>query len=207
MTLRTLVNGLPRAVRRHRALLAAGLTAAAVATALPALAPRPPVAVAVLAAARELVPGVPLTGSDLRLMDLPASAVPIGALTAQDQALGQLVTGPVRPGEALTDVRLVGSGLVPRTGGLVAAPVRLADPAEAALLHAGDRVDVLATPTAASGPAVAVAVARHVQVLAVPGVGVAEDGALVVVAAEPAVAAGLAGAAVGSRLSITLLAS
>lgn len=205
MSGRDLLGGLPRAVRRHRALLAAGLAAAAVATALPALAPRSPVAVSVLAAARELAPGVPLTSADLQRLDLPAAAVPAGALTAADQAVGQLVSGPVRRGEALTDVRLVGAGLVPRTGGLVAAPVRLADAAEAALLHTGDRVDVLATPTTATGPPVAVAVARGVQVLAVPGPGATGDGALVVVAADPAVAARLAGAPVSSRLSVTVL--
>lgn len=205
MSVGDLLRGLPRALHRHRALLAAGLAAGAVATALPALAPSAPVAVSVLAAARELTPGVPLTPADLRRLDLPAAAVPAGALTASEQAVGQLVSGPVRRGEALTDVRLVGAGLVPRTGGLVAAPVRLADAAEAALLHTGDRVDVLAAPTSATGPPVAVAVARGVQVLAVPGPAAAEDGALVVVAVDSGVAARLAGAAVSSRLSVTVL--
>ena len=62
-------------------------------------------------------------------------------------AVGRVLAGPVRSGEALTDVRLVGSSLLTRGGRLVAAPVRLADPATAGLLHAGDRVDVLAVRT------------------------------------------------------------
>ncbi|MDP9183416.1 MAG: RcpC/CpaB family pilus assembly protein, partial [Actinomycetota bacterium] len=87
------------------------------------------------------------------------------------------------------------------------APVRLADTATVALLHAGDRVDVLAAPTSSEGAATsAVTVAAGVQVLAVPG---GEDtdgqGGLVVLAATPATAARLAAAAVGSRLSVTVL--
>jgi hypothetical protein len=89
---------------------------------------------------------------------------------------------------------------------MVAAPVRLADPATAALLHAGDRVDVLATPTEAAGEAVARTIAADLRVLAVPAAD-DTDGALVVLAATPEVASRLAGAAVRSRLSVTVLAS
>lgn len=199
-----------RAARRHRALLSAGLTAAAVATALPSLAPAPPRAVQVLAAARELLPGVPLVAADLRRVALPPAAVPTGALTQDAALLGRLLTGPVRRGEPLTDARLVGAGLLAHADGLVAAPVRLADAAEAGLLQAGDRIDVLGTPAAGpAGPAgnqvLAVTVAAAVQVLAVPAAGGDGDGALVVVAATPAVASRLAAAAAASRLSVTVL--
>jgi hypothetical protein len=104
-----------------------------------------------------------------------------------------------------TDVRLLGAGLVEDIG-TVAAPVRLADPATAALLHAGDHVDVLATPSEATPATTATTIARDLRVLAVP---VADDteGALVVLAAAPAVAARLAGAAIANRLSVTVLAS
>jgi Flp pilus assembly protein CpaB len=89
---------------------------------------------------------------------------------------------------------------------LVAAPVRLADPATAGLLHAGDRVDVLAVRTN-EPQAVAATVASGLSVLAVPAPGESDpDGALVVLAATPETAARLAAAAVGSRLSITVLA-
>jgi pilus assembly protein CpaB len=197
-----------RAVRRHRALLAAGLLAAAVATALPVVAPTPAPTVEVVAAARDLGPGSPLTAGDLRLVTLTRSSAPTGVLTVTSAAVGRSVAGPVRRGEALTDVRLVGSGLLARGRGLVAAPVRLADPATAGLLHAGDHVDVLATPTDASTATHdAELVAAGLQVLAVPQPGqVDPDGALVVLAATPETAARLAGAAVGSRLSVTVLA-
>jgi Flp pilus assembly protein CpaB len=63
--------------------------------------------------------------------------------------LGRLVAGPVRRGEPLTDVRLLGPSLlaaVARGPDVVAVPVRFADAGAAALLRPGDRVDVLAAP-------------------------------------------------------------
>ena len=209
---RRVLRDLTRTIRRHRALLAAGLVAAAVATALPILAPTPAPTLSVVVAAHDLVPGAPLSAGDLLSLALPRAVAPQGVLTSVDAALGRVLAGPVRRGEALTDVRLLGAGLLTRGQGLVEAPVRLADPAAAALLHAGDRVDVLAVRTDASGPApgaaVASTVAAGLEVLAVPSVGQADpDGALVVLAATPATAARLAAAAVGSRLSITVLAA
>lgn len=195
-----------RLARRHRSLVAGLLAAAAVLAALPVLAPPAGRVVTVLTAAHDLTPGTPLSRQDLTMVALPAQLVPDGALDDPGAAVGRAVTGAVRRGEPLTDVRLLGSGLL-RTAGLVAAPVRLADTATAALLRAGDRVDVLAAPTAADAPATsAVTVARAVQVLAVPGGDDAStDGGLVVVAATPSVAARLAAAAVGARLSVTVL--
>ena len=198
---------LQRSVRRHRAVVAGVLTAGAVVTALPALAPPAPPSVRVLAAARDLAPGSPLTAEDLTTVSVPTSLAPEGTLADSAAALGRAVTGAVRRGELLTDVRLLGSGLL-QGRGLVAAPVRLADPATVALLHAGDRVDVLAAPTSTEGASsAAVTVAAGVQVLAVPGGADADaTGGLVVLAATPATAARLAAAAVGARLSVTVLA-
>jgi Flp pilus assembly protein CpaB len=188
-----------RAVRRHRALLAAGLTAAAVATALPVLAPSPPDTTSVVAAGHDLVPGQVLTADDLRTVSLPKA--PDGAITDLSALVGRSVAGPVRRGEPLTDVRLLGAGLV-QGADLVAAQVRLADPAGAALLHAGDRVDVLSVPTDGSAET-ARTVASGLSVLSVPTADDG-DGALVVLATTPEVAARLAAAAVGSRLSVTV---
>lgn len=199
------LTDLRQTISRYRVLLAAGLTAGAVATALPLVAPTPVAGRTVLTAARDLQPGTPLVAADLVGVQLPRDAVPSGALVDPSGALGRLVTGPVRRGEPLTDVRLLGAGLLTSGQGLVAAPVRLADPAEAALLHAGDRVDVLATATSGAASSATV-VAGAVQVLAVPTV-TDGDGALVVLAASPTVAARLAAAAVASRLSVTVLPS
>lgn len=197
-----------RAVSRRRGLLAAGLTAGAVATALPALAPTPVEGVTVLAAARDLAPGSGLTAEDVLTVDLPRSRVPDGALTSPTAAVGRTLAGAVRRGEPLTDVRLVSAQLLTGlTAGQVAVPVRLADPVAAALLSAGDRVDVVAAATDAAGPAdnSAQIVAAGVLVLAVPQATEFEgEGALVVVAASTTTAVRLAGAAVTAQLSAVI---
>jgi Flp pilus assembly protein CpaB len=199
------LHELQRFTRRHRAVVAGGLTVLAVLLALPALAPSTGPVVTVVAAARDLAPGSRLTHADLTTVSLPRRVAPDGALHDADALLGRSVTGAIRRGEALTDVRLLGAGLVQATG-LVAAPVRVADAAAAALLHEGDHVDVLAAPTSSDAAATsAVTVAHGLQVLAVPETGSDADGGLVVLAATPATAARLAAAAVGARLSVTVL--
>jgi Flp pilus assembly protein CpaB len=204
--IRAALRELSRTTRRHRAVLSAGLAAAAVAVALPILAPTPPPSISLVAARHDLVPGSPLTAADLALVVWPRAVAPAGALTSLADAVGRVLAGPVRMGEALTDIRLLGAGLLVRGHDLVATPVRLADQATAGLLHAGDRVDVLAVRTD-QPQAAAVTVASGLEVLAVPAAGESDpDGALVVLATTREVAARLAAAAVGSRLSITVLA-
>lgn len=194
---------LRRALARHRVLLAAGLAAGSVAAGLSAVAPPPAPTVEVLTAARDLVAGAVVTEADLVQVGLPTALVPSGALTDASLAVGRLLAGPVRRGEPLTDVRVVGSALLDQADrGTVATPVRLADPAAATLLRAGDRVDVLA---ARADVPVAVVVAADVEVLAVPSaIADSGEGALVVLAATPAAAARLAAAAVSGRLSVTV---
>lgn len=190
------------AAARHRALLAGGLVAAAVASSLSVLAPTPAAQVRVLAASRDLPSGALLTVDDLVPLELPAAAVPTGVLLDSATVVGRLVAGPVRRGETLTDVRLLGAGLL-AAGDDVAVPVRLAEPATAALVQAGDRVDVLSA--APEGAAAAQVVASGLAVLAVPALpDDTAEGALVVVAARPSVATRLAAAAVTGRLSVTV---
>ncbi|MFP5218830.1 MAG: Flp pilus assembly protein CpaB [Actinomycetes bacterium] len=192
---------LSRALDRNRGLLAGGLAAASVAVALGVLAPSPPPSVEVVAAARDLPAGSPVDADDVRTVELPAAAAPEHALRSIDDVAGRVLAGPVRAGEALTDVRLLGAGLVP-PGGQVAVPVRVAEPALPLLVAAGDRVDVLAT--ALEGADTARAVVTAVSVLAVPAAEETADGALLVVAASPTAAARLAAAAVTSRLSVAV---
>lgn len=198
------LQALSRAVGRRRGLLAAGLTAAALATALPQLAPPAPEGVVVLAAARDLEPGAPVGEADVVRVSLPPQARPEGALTTAPE--GARVAGRVRKGEPLTDARLLGAGLLGSDAaddGLVAVPVRLADPASAALLRAGDRVDVLAAAADGAQESAPLA-AAGVRVLAVPVPDAELEGGLVVLATTPATAARLAAAAVSSRLSVVL---
>ena len=74
----------------------------------------------VLTAARDLDGGV-LAPGDLTAIDLPAPAVPDGALPSGARVAGRVLASPVRRGEPLTDVRLLGPGLLaahgPQTGG------------------------------------------------------------------------------------------
>ena len=204
--------GLRLVVAARRRVLAAALVGLSVLTGLSALRPAPPPTVVVLAAARDLAPGVALALEDLRSVSLPASAVPAGVLRPGAPVLGRVVAGPVRRGEPLTDVRLVGPSLLAASAvrGAVAVPVRFADPGAVAVLRPGDRIDVLATAAgdpAAAAASVARVVATNVVVLAVPapdttGIG---DGALVVLACPPPVARALAAAGARERLSPALL--
>jgi pilus assembly protein CpaB len=201
------LRDLRRAVRSHRRLLAALCTAAAVAAGLTVVAPAPPASTTVLSAARDLTAGHALALDDLSPLELPPSAVPAGALRPGAAVLGRIVAGPVRRGEPLTDVRLVGAALLARLpdSGLVAVPVRIADPGAVALLRAGDRVDVLA---AAEGQPAAAVVAADALVVTVPAedgsAGPLDGGALVVLATTPETARRVAQAAVSARLSVTV---
>jgi len=183
-------------------LLAAGLAAGSVATGLSVVAPDAPRSAGVLTVTRDLPAGTAVTSADVRATSVPAGLQPAGALRDPGQAVGRLVAGPVRRGEALTDVRLLGAALLP-PGSEVALPVRLAEPATAALVVAGDRVDVLSASP--DGAATADVVAAGLRVLAVPDVGGAGDGALLVVAASRPAAGRLAAAAVTGSLSVVVL--
>jgi pilus assembly protein CpaB len=226
---------LRRALTYHRRLLAAGLAAAAVAVGLGAVSPEPEPTATVVVAATDLPGGRALTGSDVRLAAVPVAAAPDGALSSTAEVAGRRLATPARRGEVLTDVRLVGPTLLAgQGGGMVAAPLRVADAGVLAVVRPGDVVDVVAAETALDPPPTldgsaaadlapgvagtqtrARTVARAVPVLAVPEViedpgggladtGFGADGALLVVATSAPVAADLAAAAVTARLSIVL---
>jgi len=196
---------------RLRRPLAALFAAAAAGLALLALRPGPPPSVRVLAAARDLPAGTPLGPSDLRHLDLPPSAVPVGTLSTG--GAGRVLAGPMRRGEPLTDARVVGAGLLRGYGpGTVATPVRLADAGAARLVHPGDRVDVLTVPSEAApanGPRArwdaARVVVSEVPVIATPppDENGAQEGALVVLATDRPQAVALAGAGAPLALTIT----
>jgi Flp pilus assembly protein CpaB len=188
------------------ALLAAGaiVTALRPSPDLPA-APRP-VAVGVAVAARDLPAGTVLSREQLTVARLPPSVVPSGAAPGPIPLVGRVLAGSVRAGEPLTDVRLVGAGLTRLLpGGQVAAPVRLADLAVAALVHTGDRVDVLATPHDAARADV---IAANALVLAADGrprdPSADPGGGLLLLAVDGATAGRLAAAAASSTVTVTL---
>lgn len=122
-------------------------------------------------------------------------AVTAAALVAvgpgdSDGARGHPVAAPVRERRAVE---------------MVTAPVRIADGATVLLLRPGDRVDVIAAGTTATGGDARV-LARGVRVRKVPEPveGAAESGALVVLSVPRPVAVRLAGASATARLAVTL---
>jgi Flp pilus assembly protein CpaB len=195
-----------RTVGWHRRLLAAGLAAGAVALALQAAEPAPEPTVPVVVAAAELRGGLVLTTGNLELVDMPPDLVPTGALASIEAAVGHVLAGPMRTGEPLTDIRLIGPGLLTGWGAdLVATPVRVADPGVAALVQPGDHIDLYATPATGLGPAAVVA--AQVPVLAIPDASddaLLAEGALLLVGTTTRQAASLAEAAVAARLSVVL---
>ncbi|KRV50013.1 hypothetical protein AQ490_17440 [Wenjunlia vitaminophila] len=194
---------LRRTLRRRRRAVASGLAmtvAALAATAQRGAGPPTARTEPVLVAARDLSAGAQLHNDDVTTARLPADQVPRGVVRRAEGVRGRTLAGPVRHGEPLTDRRLLGPSLLAGYGArgehYVAAPIRVADAATAALLRPGDRIDVLAGPlTGAGEPAgdgSARVVAAGARVVAVPprqddGPGAAR-GALVVLAVPRAVA-------------------
>lgn len=195
---------LRRAVRRQvlirRRPLAALCVGIAVAAGVHAVTAPPPPTVEVLGAARDLPAGAVLGDDDLNLVALPPDAVPEGSIA---DAVGRTLAAPVRAGEPITDVRLVGSDLADAHPDLTTLPVRLPDAGLADLLETGDRIDLIATDPQAGGSRV---VAADALVLATPPTpdatgATSPAGALVVLGVSPASVAGLTEASVRWFLS------
>ena len=210
-------NDLRATLARRRRLLAAGLLAGSAACAISAVSPAPPPSAQVAAAAHDLSGGTTIAADDLRIVTVPPESVPDGAITDEAQLTGRMLAVPVRAGETITDVRLVGPALLAGYGDqLVAAPVRIADSGSAGLLQPGDVIDVLAADGVGGTDGETLAsearlIASDVRVVAVPrddasalSGGDLGEGALVVLATTSQTAARLASAAVTSRLSLTI---
>jgi Flp pilus assembly protein CpaB len=201
--LRRLLTAVRRAVLRRRRLLAAVLTAVAVAAGLHSVTAPPPPRIDVLVAAHDLPAGTVLAPGDLTPVPFEPGSVPddLARSTA-----GRTLAAPVRRGEPVTDVRLVGPGLADGQPGLTAVPVRLPDAGMVELLAAGDRIDLVAADPQGSGARV---VAAGVPVLAVPGAlpDAASDGVtgrlVVIGAADQAEVTRIADAAVRDFLTFT----
>lgn len=162
-----------RQVLRRRRLIAVLLVGVAVAASLRTLAPPPPATTPLLVAARDLPAGRVLRAGDLVERRVAPDVVPDGAV---GEPTGRMLAAPLRGGEAVTDVRLVGSGLArAQEDGATVVPIRLADAGQAALLTVGDRIDLLATdPQAGTTEDLAL----DVSVVALPDPADAGDGAL-----------------------------
>ncbi|MCW2767335.1 MAG: hypothetical protein JWO11_3294 [Nocardioides sp.] len=173
-----------RAVLARRRVLAALLTAVAVATGIHAATAPPPPSVAVTVAARDLPAGTVLGAADLTTSEFAPASVPDDLVA---EPAGRALAGPLRRGEPVTDVRLVGPALTEGHPELTAVPLRLPDAGMVGLLRVGDRVDLVAAdPQGGAAEVVAV----EVPVLAIPHAdsepsATGLPGRLVVVGADP----------------------
>ncbi len=158
----------------------------------------------VVVAASDLDGGDTLLPTDLTTAQLPVSAVPAGAVDRVDLVEGRTLAAPVRRGEPLTDLRLVAPALLDGYEGLVATPVRVADPAVARLLAVGDRIDLVAVSPDGGRAVVVAAGAPVITVPAPTGDDGLVGGALVVVAVPEQEAMALAEAAVRSVVTVVL---
>ena len=122
--------------------------------------------------------------------------------------VGATVAGPVRRGEVITDVRLLGARLAQSAAGPDArvVPLHLADNAVLDLVRTGDVVDILAAPRsdADAAPRVIATDAIVVSVSARPRTPTAAGDRVVLVALPVAAANAVAGATLVQTVTLTL---
>jgi Flp pilus assembly protein CpaB len=207
-----------RFLQRYRRAIAAGLLVLAAVSALRPLAAAEAGGVTVPVLSRSLPAGDVVRDRDLTTVTLPAAVLPDDALIDSTLVVGQRLSVGASAGEILTPTRLlIGSVAADQVD--IVAPVRIADPQIAALLRVGDVVDVLAASSSSSTQARVVASAA--RVVGSPSASASsgestgsrlfgsassafDNGGLVLLAVDPETASALAGAAVSSRLSITV---
>lgn len=194
------------------------------------LRPSPPATTAILVANRELPAGHTITESDVSEALWPTAVGPPPPVAEIDDIRGRVTTGPLAAGEPIGVARIIGPGLLDLTGAtdsdgteLVAAPIRLADSGQAALIRPGDTVDVIAARASDAGGQSAERVATDVRVITIAGAtdgesgllsssgdsgaNSAESGSLIVLAVTPVTATDLAAASTRSKLSVVLKAA
>lgn len=154
--------------KRRRRLLAALCLCAAAALSVQQLTPEPLRVVDILTATRDLPAGTTLGATDVAVVKVPQAAVAPGTLTSRDQASAARLATPLRQGQAVSTVSLIGPGLLVGTEpGTRAVPVRLSDPAAAELVSPGQLVTLVLSPSATGDgtPAAGKVLAQHVAVL------------------------------------------
>lgn len=199
-SVRRRLHALRRAILARRRPLAALLVALAVLIGLrTTVGPGPPT-VEVPVASRDLAAGERLEADDVSMVRWPTDLAPAGLTGA---VAGQVLAAPLRQGEAITDLRFVGSELAQAHPDLTVMPLRLPDPAVVELLEVGDRVDLSAVDPESGDVS---EVASDVLVLAIPPPGSADStltGRLVVAGITPDRAQFVAAATLQEFLTVT----
>jgi pilus assembly protein CpaB len=191
----------------HRRKLAVLAALAAVLTGLAAMTSDGPPTLTVVRVSNELAGGTLLDSADLELARVVARDAPEGAVVAMEALVGQRLAAPVAEGQILTPLALVAASADVARGRVVA-PLRLADADLAAMLRAGDVVDVIAagdqSAAAGSVPPEARVVASAVRVVTVPEPvdGAEASGALVLLEVTAETAQALAQAAATASLTV-----
>jgi Flp pilus assembly protein CpaB len=195
---------------RARRVIAAGLVLLAAAAALraePGGAHRD-----AIVATQDLRPGVVITAQDVVVQQRPVDTLPDGALGDIGAAVGATPAGAVRPGEVITDVRVLGPRLTESAAGPDArvVPVQLTSSAILDLIREGDVVDIVAVPAGGPAPDASttprIVATDAVVVLVSPeagGLGGRSD-RVVLVALPAAAATAVAAAALGEAVTLTL---
>jgi Flp pilus assembly protein CpaB len=127
--------------------ISACLGTTAVWFAVSAFVPQPtPTGLPTVVVSKDLIAGQVLTTDDLAVARWPSQLRPRGAVADPHALVGRALSAGMSRGEAVTQARVRGPGLLAgvRTG-LVAAHVRLADPAMAAMAAAGDHIDLISS--------------------------------------------------------------
>ncbi len=194
---------LRRRVRTHRRPLAAVCAAAAVLVAIQAARPDPGPTTPVLVTATALTSGARVGTDDVEVVAMPDSLAPAGALRTHADTRGRVVAAPVPEGAVLTELSLVGPGLLEGFGrGTALVSLRVADAATVAPVRVGATVGVVGTaPRGAAPPRV---LARRARVAALPG-DEGDDRAVLVLAVDSDVARTLSGAGVAWHLAVTVV--
>lgn len=153
-------------------------------------------------AARDLTPGVALTADDVRIEKRLATTLPDGAQTDVDTLVGATPAGPVRRGEVLTDVRVLGTRLTESAAGPDArvVPLHLEQTAVLDVVRGGDVVDIVAAPQSDPDAAPRVIATDAVVVLVS-----AESEGLTAAAGDRVVLVALPAAAANSVAAATLV--
>lgn len=141
MTWTNLLESLRRAARWHRRLLAAVFAGLAAYCILAAVTEQDDLS-SVVVAAHTIPGGRTMTAADLSTIDLPRAAVPEGAFTTFDQAIGQTVVVQLPARAVVTASSVAGGGSLVASG-RVALPIGLSESAPVDLLRVGDRIDLL----------------------------------------------------------------
>jgi len=146
-------------------------------------APKKQVEVRALAAVRDLAPGTKLRRTDLKLVSLPQSSLPRGAIVDLKSALDRAVLYPINANEVLTGNKLASlagaegiPAMIEPGRRAIAVPITESSGA-AGLIQPRSRVDVLFTRSGSVAEASTVTILQDIEVLSIGRSTVAGQGA------------------------------